>query len=308
MIDTLHYVPTSVLNETNYEISADSRQRFLIENDNDILFFKSLEFFLSTPEISLGEFKKNLRDSSFIYEINGEEVYSIPLKILIELSSKKIGDKIVVKLPHNVLREIMLYKLSNLPIVFRIEDKNREFINKVTKFCLTFRTMKVNEERKRIESHINKPITFQKINREYHLFVETNTMKTTVADIKSRGLIKGFLVHANLYDLVHLKFYINDEIYLDYDIFDINNLCHMIKNELIFFSLSQNIINENGIQTTLDFMDLSNVRNMKLVLNFTNPQENILIYAVQKGLLKYISNNILIELNPQNIMTSLLTA
>lgn len=307
MIDTNNYTHTSVLNETTYEILSDSKHRFLIENNSDILIFKTLTIFLSTNENSLDFFKNNLRYTRFIYEINGQELYSISLKLLIELSSKKIENNIIIELPNNVLREIFLYRLNHLPIVCRIDDENNELINKVTNFSLLFRSLKMSEERKIIEFYINKPIPFQKITSEYHTFLETNAMTTIMCDIQSRILTKGFLINANIYYLNHIKLYINDEIYIDYDIYDINNLCHIISNNVIFFSLSQNIINENGIESRIDCMDLSNTQRVKLFLNFTKPQESITIFSVQKGLLKYKSNNIILELNPQNIMSSLLT-
>lgn len=308
MIDTINYAPTSILNEYNYEVYSDSRNCFLIENNNDILIFRRLTFFLSTNEISLDFFKKNLKYSRFIYEINGEEIYSISLKLLIELSSKKIGNTITIELPNNILREIFIYKLNNLPIICRIEDKNNELINLVTKTSILFRTVKISEERKIRDAYINKSISFQKITQEHHLFLETNNMTTIMSNIESRNLTKGFLIIANIFYLTHIKLYINDEIYIDYDVYDINNLCHIINNNVIFFSLSQNIINDNGIESRIDCMDLSNTRQVRLFLNFTKPQESILIFSVQKGLLKYKSNNILLELNPQNIMSSLLTA
>lgn len=144
-------------------------------------------------------------------------------------------------------------------------------------------------------------VPFEYITQEPYEFLQSSAKKNIIVDVKSRGLVNGFVFCADIYYLTEIKLYINDELYLDYDVFDVNNLCRLLTNKTVFLSLVSSLTTQNGEHRINRYMDFSNFKTCELHLKFINSQEDFSIYSIQEGLMSYQSERISIEKNSYNI-------
>jgi hypothetical protein len=298
--------PVSLRDFINEEY-ANSKCEFLIENDGDVLILQHLVFFLSNDEISFEEFNEKIEKTTFVCEVNDVEVYSLPLKLYSEKYGKKINEnEIVINLYSSVLRELLLYKLSNQPIICRIVD-NDGLINIVNNYLLVFKFTKINETIKKRDLILNNiiKVPFEYVTQESYSFLQSSAKKNIRVDVKSRGLVKGVVFYADIFYLIEIKLYINGNIYIDYDVTDINNLCYLLTNKIIFLSLASISTNQNGITSSIEYADFSNIQTCELELKFLKPQPYFSIYSIQQGLMSYESERISIELDAKNVSSNL---
>lgn len=205
----------------------------------DTIKITHLLFKLHNPEMSLGEFKNELKDSLFTIMMGGSIVYQYELSLLAELEiSTKIDDTIVIQLPSYLQKEFLLIAMQYYETRIGIHNLSPALCNSV---CLLKELLYLDTTERRLmaqnghEQHMQliqtKKITcVDDISTPDHVLTKVSN---TNLDFESE--IKGYFIESNnldKLDMVSLSFNNVDKFNYDRNMLSQNSV--KVGNNLLY--------------------------------------------------------------------------
>ena len=213
-------------------------------------------------------------------------VFQVSLSLLNDLKAAQIcGNKIYIPIPFNSLfGNINMNGLYYSTVKFIIQDYY-ELSNYAQSFSLISKVFLYdNNERNRMSLN-NTNYFIQQIGSLHVTPVPTpETADITYFQIQTnvlQGPTKGFLIQCGVDDLLSLKFYINNNIRIDYNQFLIQSVCVKISNNLLYMPFNDNdTYNERNLGSFDGSINLSRLESSTLCLEFQTRQHKVVIHNV----------------------------
>jgi len=221
-----------------------------------------------------------------VMTISDITVFQVSLSLLNDLKAAKIyGNKIYIPIPFNSLfGNINMVGLYYSTVKFIIQDCY-EVSNYAQSFSLISKVFLYdNNERNRMSLNTTNYF-IQQIGSLHVTPVPTpETADITYFQIKTNtlnGPTKGFLIQCGVDDLVSLKFYINNNIRIDYNQFLIQSACVKISNNLLYMPFNDiDTYNERSLGSFDGSINLSRLESSTLCLQFETRQHKVVIHNV----------------------------
>jgi len=221
-----------------------------------------------------------------VLTISDITVFQVSLSLLNDLKTAQIrGNKIYIPIPFNSLfGNINMNGLYYSTVKFIIQDCY-EVSNYAQSFSLMSKVfLYENNERNRMSLN-NTNYFIQQIGSLHVTPVPTpETADITYFQIQTtvlNGPTKGFLIQCGVDDLLSLKFYINNNIRIDYNQFLIQSVCIKISNNLLYMPFNDNdTYNERNLGSFDGSINLSRLESSTLCLEFQTRQHKVVIHNV----------------------------
>ena len=213
-------------------------------------------------------------------------VFQVSLSLLNDLKAALIyGNQIYIPIPFNSLfGNINMNGLYYSTVKFIIQDCY-EVSNYAQSFSLISKVFLYdNNERNRMSLN-NTNFFIQQIGSLHVTPVPTpETADITYFQIQTtvlNGPTKGFLIQCGVDDLMFIKFYINNNIRIDYNHFLIQSVCIKISNNLLYMPFNDNdTYNERNLGSFDGSINLSRLESSTLCLEFQTRQHMVVIHNV----------------------------
>ena len=221
-----------------------------------------------------------------VMTISDITVFQVSLSLLNDLKAVQISNnKIYIPIPFNSLfGNINMNGLYYSTVKFIIQDCY-ELSNYAQSFSLISKVFLYdNNERNRMSLNTSNYF-IQQIGSLHVTPVPTSeTADITNFQIKTNALngpTKGFLIQCGVDDLLSLKFYINNNIRIDYNQFLIQSVCVKISNNLLYMPFNDNdTYNERNLGSFDGSINLSRLESSTLCLQFQTRQHKVVIHNV----------------------------
>ena len=221
-----------------------------------------------------------------VMTISDITVFQVSLSLLNDLKAVQISNnKIYIPIPFNSLfGNINMNGLYYSTVKFIIQDCY-ELSNYAQSFSLISKVFLYdNNERNRMSLN-NTNFFIQQIGSLHVTSDPTpETSDITYFQIQTtvlNGPTKGFLIQCGVDDLISLKFYINNNIRIDYNQFLIQSVCVKISNNLLYLPFNDsNTYNERNLGSFDGSINLSRLESSTLCLEFQTRQHKVVIHNV----------------------------
>jgi hypothetical protein len=231
-----------------------------------------------------------------IMQISDIPILQFPLSLLHELKpAVKFENKIYLSIPFEALFDkidISLLHYSN--VYFTIENSN-EIHNYSNRFSLISKVCICNDtQRSHLINNNHSTRKFIQQMQSVHVSVPHNSSVNRSSFHFNVGIMfgqtKGFLIQCNIDELTSIKFYINNILRFDYDLFLISTACVKLSPRLIYMPFNDfaNFL-DRGTNTYAGSITLSQLESASLQLNFSRDQTKFTIHNIYSNYFRYVS-------------------
>jgi hypothetical protein len=221
-----------------------------------------------------------------VMTISDITVFQVSLSLLNDLKAAQIyGNKIYIPIPFNSLfGNINMVGLYYSTVKFIIQDCY-EVSNYTQSFSLISKVFLYNNnERDRMLLNTSNYFIQQFGSLHVTSVPTLETADITYFQIQTtvlNGPTKGFLIQCGVDDLMTIKFYINNNIRIDYNLVLIQSACVKISNNLLYMPFNENdVYNERNLGSFDGSINLSRLESSTLCLQFQTRQHKVVIHNV----------------------------
>jgi hypothetical protein len=242
----------------------------------------------------LNELKEQIMSSSLLCKLDDIQIYNISLKLLIELTFPRIiNNKLFILLPPYLFDKSIFKIKNNRPITLQLVRRG-DLSNILMKCSIILKNKILLDDCLR-----DSVIEREKMNNKY-IIQQTQTMficpnmKTDffVNNLNLKGFVKGIFIHADIYQLMELKIFIDYQVYMHYDKHTIHGYCKRISSNLIFLPIAYLCdYATNSYESFTNAFNFNNTNSVTLTLRFLVPQEYIFLHILTKNELIELHNN-----------------
>jgi len=220
------------------------------------------------------------------FQIGNQTLLNIPLSILWNLKEPEICDnKLYLKIPFAMFfGDIYIAGLQFREVTFTLVN-HTNLTNYVSDYSLLCKTY-IGDSQYRRNSLDTSCCCIQQIS-SLQVNVSLDNLESVSDEFRIKtnlfpGFSKGFFIESNgISELNEIQFYINGETRINYNRFMIRNKCERINSNMIFFPFNPDIsYNERSFNSFVGSINLSEITQSTLKLNFDTPRASVKIYSI----------------------------
>lgn len=220
------------------------------------------------------------------FQIGNQTLLNIPLSILWNLKEPEICDnKLYLKIPFAIFfGDIYIAGLQFREVTFTLVN-HTNLTNYVSDYSLICKTY-IGDSQYRRNSLDTSNCCIQQIS-SLQVNVSLDNLESVSDEFRIKtnlfpGFSKGFFIESNgISELNEIQFYINGETRINYNRFMIRNKCERINSNMIFFPFNPDIsYNERSFNSFVGSINLSEITQSTLKLNFDTPRASVKIYSI----------------------------
>ena len=220
------------------------------------------------------------------FQIGNQTLLNIPLSILWNLKEPEICDnKLYLKIPFAMFfGDIYIAGLQFREVTFTLVN-HTNLTNYVSDYSLICKTY-IGDSQYRRNSLDTSNCCIQQIS-SLQVNVSLDNLESVSDEFRIKtnlfpGFSKGFFIESNgISELNEIQFYINGETRINYNRFMIRNKCERINSNMIFFPFNPDIsYNERSFNSFVGSINLSEITQSTLKLNFDTPRASVKIYSI----------------------------
>ena len=278
----------------DHHIYNFENENLIIQRNIDKIIPEYIILNLHDNNISLDTIYNYGRNMYIDFKLGNQTFLKIPLSILWNLKEPELyDDKLYIEIPFEMFfGNIHLIGLDFRIVNFTLVNYNH-LINYVESYSLLCKRF-VGDLTYRRNNRDTSYCCIQQIS-SIEVNVSLNNMESASNEFKIRtkfnGFSKGFFIESNnINDLNEIKFYINEQIKINYNRFMIRNKCQRINNNMIFLPFNDDIIfRERNVHSFVGSINLSETNSSILNLIFDTQHSKVKIYSI--NLNKYSQRN-----------------
>jgi hypothetical protein len=240
------------------------------------------------------------------FSIGYRQILQLPFQFLWNLKTPTIvNNKLYLSIPFDMFFGIInMNQLVNNDIKFSIQHIN-EINNYARNFSLickmsltnTFLTGQQQHQPRQINPENIQQLTTLQVNH-YNPNVFNMTNGSTEFRIRTDcfdGLTKGLFISCDVDELYEIKFYINNVLRINYDLFFIQNFCTIISSNLLYLPFNETTtsfngstsFNERNISSFNGSINFSRINSSILNLQFRTEQSTVCVHNLYYNQIRY---------------------
>lgn len=220
------------------------------------------------------------------FKIGAQTLLNIPLSILWNLKEPEICDnKLYLQIPFEMFfGNIHIVGLQFRCVTFSLVNFTN-LSNYVSNYSLLCKTYTGDSQYRRNNADTSNCCIQQISSVELHVSLENHEDTSYEFKIETnsfQGFSKGFFIETNnINELNNMRFFINDQIRIDYNRFMIQNKCQRINDNMLFLPFNADIaFNDRSFNSFVGSINLSEVIQSTLKLIFDTPRNKVKVYSM----------------------------
>jgi hypothetical protein len=282
----------------------DNQELYLVRNYDSyvpcFLVFNLYNWTLNQLTVeTLGSIYSCLNRIHLTFSIGYRQILQLPFQFLWNLKPPTIvNNKLYLSIPFDIFfGTINMNQLVNNDIKFSIQHIN-EINNYARNFSLickmtltnTFLTGQQQHQPRQINPENIQQLTTLQVNH-YNPNVFNMTNGSTEFHIRTDcfdGLTKGLFISCDTNELYEIKFYINNVLRINYDLFFIQNFCKIISSNLLYLPFNESTsFNERHISSFNGSINFSRINSSILNLQFRSEQTTVCVHNLYYNQIRY---------------------
>jgi hypothetical protein len=283
----------------------DNHELFLLRNyDSYVPYFLILNLFNWTSNHTLTENLASIYSCldriHITFNIGYQQILQLPLQLLWGLKTPTIvNNKLYLAVPFDsFFGEIHMNSLVNNDVQFRINNA-QELSNYVRNFSLNCKITITNVFLTGYHPQPNhQPVVFiqqlttLQVNHYNHDVINSiGTNGSNEYCIRTNcfdGLTKGIFISCDVEDLYEIKFYINNILRINYDLFHIQNYCVTLSCNLLYLPFNDSLrFIDKTVESFHNSINFSCLNSSILNLKFNNEQTKVCIHNLYCNEFRY---------------------
>ena len=290
----------------------DNHDLYLVRNYDSympyFLVFNLFNWTLNQLTIeTMGSIYNCLDRIHLTFSIGYRQILQMPLQFLWNLKTPTIvNNKLYLSIPFDMFfGKINMNQLVNNDIKFSIKNvseinnyaRNFSLICKITltNSFLTGQQQHQHHQSQQINPETIQQLTTLQVNHNPNVFNMTNgstefRIRTDCFD----GVTKGVFISCDTDDLYEIKFYINNVLRINYDLFFIQNFCTIISSKLLYLPFNETTsfngttsFNERNISSFDGSINFSHINSSILNLQFRTEQSTVCVHNLYCNQIRY---------------------
>jgi hypothetical protein len=260
--------------------------KLTLSRNVDKIFPEYLVFNLRDNNTTLDIIYNYGRNIYINFQIGNQTFLNIPLSILWNLKEPEICDnKLYLQIPFVMFfGVIFIAGLQFREVTFTLVN-HTNLANYVSDYSLICKTYIGDSQYRRGNLETGNCCIQQISSLQVNVSLDNLESVSDEFRIKTElfpGFSKGFFIESNgISELNEIQFYINGETRINYNRFMIRNKCERINSNMIFFPFNPDIsYNERSFNSFVGSINLSEIPQSTLKLNFDTPRASVKIYSI----------------------------